>query len=85
MNALEKFASMSGTESYIYFRKKNQDESRLGSDVSLKVRFRLTLHCKLSFLLHNAIVHKKSKNLKNGHFLQSRTKIVRIEIKFAKF
>ena len=31
------------------------------------------------------MVHKKSKNLKNGHFLQSRTKIVLIEIKFAKF
>ena len=31
------------------------------------------------------MVHKKSKNLKNGHFLQSRTKIVLIKIKFAKF
>ena len=31
------------------------------------------------------MVHKKSKNLKNGHFLQSRTKIVLIEKKFAKF
>ena len=31
------------------------------------------------------VVHKKSKNLKNGHFLQSRTKIALIEIKFAKF
>ena len=30
------------------------------------------------------MVHKKSKNLKNGHFLQSRTKIDLIEIKFAK-
>ena len=31
------------------------------------------------------MVHKKFKNLKNGHFLQSRTKIVLIKIKFAKF
>ena len=31
------------------------------------------------------MVHKKSKNLKNGHFLQSRTKIVLTELKFAKF
>ena len=31
------------------------------------------------------MVHKKSKNLKNGHFLQSRTKIVLIKMKFAKF
>jgi hypothetical protein len=31
------------------------------------------------------MVHKKSKNLKNGHFLQSRTKIVLIKIKFANF
>ena len=30
-------------------------------------------------------VYKNSKNLKNGHFLQSRIKIVLIEIKFAKF
>ena len=30
------------------------------------------------------MVHKKSKNLKNGHFLQSRTRIVLIEIKFVK-
>ena len=30
-------------------------------------------------------LNKKSKNLKNGHFLQSRTKIVLIEIKFTKF
>ena len=44
MNALEKFANMSVTEFYIYFRRKNQNESRLGSEASLKVRFRLTLH-----------------------------------------
>ena len=31
------------------------------------------------------MVHKKSRNLKNSHFLQSRTKIVLIKIKFAKF
>ena len=48
MNALEKFASMSGVVlnfTYILEKEKNQDESRLGSEASLKVRFRLTLHC----------------------------------------
>ena len=40
-----------------------------------------TAHCAFYYMM----VHKKSKNLKNGHFLQSRNKIVLIEIKFAKF
>ena len=42
-----------------------------------------TVHTEL--FTNYTMVHKKSKNLKNGHFLQSRTKIVLIEIKFAKF